>query len=187
MTEQRFDHDHTPVHRVVQAGWSDPLDASFSQRTADRRWNTEDFPTLYCCCSVEVARAVALDVFRSAGIELEDLQPAAQPQIAEIAWRGEVVDMVTEDGVSAAGFPLDYPRRTDRNATRSTAERWHAAGAEGVCARSASLARRGFSAWRGDHRRYGELAIYVQNASVRPVLRRRRRDNRWLRGTAKRG
>ncbi len=122
-----------------------------------------------------------MHIFRSAGIELEDLQPAVRPQIAEIGWHGEVVDLVTEEGVSVAGFAADYPLGADRTATRSAAVRWHASAAEGVCARSASLARHGYSAWSGDHRRFGELAIYVWNAAVRPVLLRRRRDLRWLR------
>jgi hypothetical protein len=185
MTERRFEHGHAPVFRVVRVGWSDPLDASFSQRTADRRWNTAAFPALYCCCSTGVARAVALDVFRAAGVDLEDLQPHVRPQLAEIEWSGgEVVDMVSARGVSAAGFALDYPHGVEGVSTRSAAERWHASGAEAVCARSASLARRGFSAWRGDHRRHGELAIYVENAAAKPVLRRRRGDHRWLRATA---
>jgi len=80
MSERRFEHDHTPVQRVVRRGWSDPLDASFSQRRPDRRWNTQDFPALYCCCSVRVARAVALDIFRVAGLELEDLHPPPSPR-----------------------------------------------------------------------------------------------------------
>jgi len=181
MSERRFNHDHVPVYRVVRAGWNDPLDATFSRRSGDRRWNTEDFPALYCCCDPGVARAVALDVFRMAGVELEDLQLDVQPQLTEIEWRGEVVDMVTEDGLQAAGFSLSYPEGSDREATRASAVAWHAAEAEGVCARSASLARRGFSAWSGDHRRYGELAIYVSNSTTEPVLRRRRRDLRWLR------
>lgn len=181
MSARLFSHEHVPVHRVVKAAWDDPLDASFSQSTADRRWNTEDFPALYCCCSVSVARAVALDLFRTAGVDLEDLQPDVRPELAEIGWRGEVVDMVTKDGVRVAGFPPDYPRGVTRAATRSSAEQWHSAGAEGVCARSASIERRGFSIWDGDHRRYGELAIFIHNASAEPVLQNRQRDQEWLR------
>jgi len=181
MRARRFDHGHVPVYRVVRQEWSDPLDASFSQRTPDRRWNTEDFPALYCCCSTRVARAVALDVFRVAGLEPEDLQPPARPRLAEIDWRGEVVDVVTEGGVAAAGFPAEYPRAMDRAATRSAGARWHAEDAEGVCARSASLERAGVSRWSGDHRHYAELAIFVQNAKASAVLRSRREDDRWLR------
>jgi len=146
MTERRLAHRHTPLYRVVKADWGDPLDATYSQRKPDRRWNTESFPALYCCCGLGVARAVALDIFRVAGLELEDLQPGVRPQLAEIEWRGEVIDMVTERGVVAAGFAPEYPSAVDRAATRAAAERWHSTGTEGVCARSASLARRGFAA-----------------------------------------
>ena len=186
MTERRFAHRHQPVYRVVRAGWEDPLDASFSRRRPDRRWNTADFAALYCCCSEAVARAVAQDVFRRAGVLPEDLQAHARPQLVEVGWSGKVVDVVTERGVAAAGFPAGYPTGVDREATRAAAARWHAAGAEGVCARSASLARRGFAAWRGDHPRFGELAIFVANAAVGPVLIDRRADDRWLGAAAAR-
>lgn len=180
MTEHRFAHRHQPVYRVVRAGWGDPLDASYSRRAPDRRWNTPDFPALYCCCSETVARAVVHDVFRLAGVLAEDLQPHARPQLVEIGWSGEVVDVVSEQGVEAARFPAGYPVGVDREATRAAAERWQAAGSQGVCARSASLARRGVSSWRGDHSRFGELAIFVDNADAVPVLRRRRGDDGWL-------
>lgn len=80
-----------------------------------------------------------------------------------------------------AGFPPAYPQGIDRTPTRAAGERWHGEGAEGVCARSASLARQGFAAWRGDHRSYSELAVFVENATSGPVLRRRHADPSWLR------
>lgn len=181
MTERRVAHRHVPVYRVVRARWDDPLDASFSRAAPDRRWNTADFPALYCCCSVGVARAVALDVFRTAGVEVEDLQPDVRPQLVEIEWSGTVVDMTSPEGVEAAGFAADYPRGSDRAATRAAAERWHAGGAEGVCARSASLHRLGVTDWSGDHRRIAELALFVDNAATPPTLLRRRDDTGWLR------
>lgn len=181
MSERRFRHRHSPVFRVVQTRWRDPLDASFSRTTADRRWNTPDFPALYCCCSVGVARAVALDLFRTAGVELEDLQPDLRPQLVEIDWSGSVVDMASVGGIEAAGFSAAYPRGSARTTTRAAAEGWHASGAEGVCARSASLSRLGLTDWSGDHRRYAELAVFVENGSSPPALRRRRGDDRWLR------
>jgi RES domain-containing protein len=186
MTALRFAHRHRPVYRVVRAGWADPLDASFSRRRADRRWNTTDFAALYCCCSVTVARAVAEDVFRLAGVLAEDLQPHARPQLAEIGWEGRVVDIVSERGVAAAGFPASYPVGVDREATRAAAAGWNAGGAEGVCARSASLARRGITDWRGDHPRFGELAIFVANSHAKPVLIDRRGDDGWLQPAAAR-
>jgi hypothetical protein len=97
-----------------------------------------------------------------------------------------VVDVVTERGVAAAGFPAGYPAGVDREATRAAATRWHATGAAGVCARSASLVRRGFAAWHGDHTRFGELAIFVDHAAADPVLIGRRADDGWLRAAAAR-
>lgn len=181
MTERRFAHRHVPVYRVVRARWDDPLDASYSRTAPDRRWNTAAFPALYCCCSIGVARAVALDVFRTAGVEIEDLQPDVRPQLVEIEWSGSVVDVASTEGVEAAGFAAEYPRGSDKAATRAAAERWHAGGAAGVCARSASLHRLGVSDWSGDHRRYAELALFFENGTAPPVLLRRRDDSGWLR------
>lgn len=181
MTERRFAHRHVPVFRVVRARWDDPLDASYSRAAPDRRWNTAAFPALYCCCSVGVARAVALDVFRAAGVEIDDLQPDVRPQLVEIEWGGSVVDVASAEGVEAAGFAVEYPRGSDTAATRAAAERWHAGGAEGVCARSASLQRLGIADWSGDHRRFAELALFVGDGATPPVLLRRRDDTGWLR------
>ena len=137
-------HNHVFLYRVIRRGWADPLDTSYSQRaSADNRWNTPDFPALYCSCSERVARAVARDVFRLAGIELADLQPAMLPQLVEIAWEGGVIDVASPEGVAAAGFPQDYPVGIDKSQTRESARIWHDGGAAGVVARSASLMRMG--------------------------------------------
>lgn len=175
-----MDHDHTPIYRVVQAAWIDPLDASFSRRTPDRRWNDESFPALYCCCSEAVARAVALDVLRYAGLELQELQPGAHPRLVEIAWRGRVVDAATPEGLEAAGLPPGYPRHVSRHETRRRAAAWHGAGeAEGVVCRSASLARLGVESWPGSHEAWSELAVFPHRARRSPELLRRRSDLDW--------
>ena len=174
-------HDHVPVFRVVRRGWVDELDTSYSQRPdVDNRWNTPDFPALYCCCSEPVARAIVRDVFRLTGADIADLQEAYRPQLVEIDWNGEVIDVVTLEGVLLAGFSEDYPHGTPHSDTQEKAAQWHAAGGAGVVCRSASLARLGFQAWRGDHAGWSELAIYTQNAKVRPAKRRRRDDLNWL-------
>jgi hypothetical protein len=180
---RRLYHDHEPVYRVVRRDWDDPLDASFSRRAADRRWNTAEFAALYCCCSEGVARAVTLDVFRYAGLVLDDLQPQQRPQLAEIGWSGPVVDVVSGPGVESAGFPPEYPGGVDKQTTREAAARWHDAGEEGVCGRSASLARLGVSDWSGDHRRFGELALFVANTVRPPRLVGRRNDLSWFRSS----
>ncbi|MFN8558508.1 MAG: hypothetical protein U0531_14580, partial [Dehalococcoidia bacterium] len=64
------EHDHVPVFRVVRAGWPNPLDASFSHNQSNR-WNPRGaFPALYTCCSPAVARAIVLDIFNLAAIDL---------------------------------------------------------------------------------------------------------------------
>lgn len=175
------DHRHAPVYRVVRAGWVDPLDASFSRQRPDNRWNTPEFPALYCACSELVARAVVLDVFRLAGVELADLQAAACPQLVEVAWQGRVVDMISPDGIAAAGFPAAYPAGVLKETTRRQALVWHSAGAEGIVCRNASLYRQGLRQWLGPHERWGELAIFRANSGTAPALRRRREDLDWLR------
>jgi len=174
-------HKHVPLYRVIRTGWADPLDSSYSQRaSADNRWNTPDFPALYSSCSESVARAVTRDVFRLAGIELADLQDVMLPQLVEIAWAGEVVDVASSEGVAAAGFPLDYPIGIDKTQTRAVAKTWHGVGAAGVVGRSASLMRLGFRSWDGDHEAWSETAVFVNNSSLRPTVQRRRTDLDWL-------
>lgn len=181
MTPYRsFPHDHQPIYRVVRAGWPDPLDASFSQRASDNRWNTVDFPALYFCCALEVARAVTRDILGLAGVEIGDLQPAFRPRLVEIEWSGEVVDMVSAEGVAAAGFSDSYPEGVSKRRTRELAEEWSERAAEGVACRSASLHRLGVSDWSGGCRRVGELALFVDNCRTPPRRVRHRDDLEWL-------
>jgi hypothetical protein len=141
--------------------------------------NTPDFPALYSSCSERVARAVTRDVFRLAGIELADLQDVMLPQLVEIAWAGEVVDVAWPEGVAALGFPLDYPIGIDKTQTRP-AKIWHDDGAAGVVGRSASLMRLGLRSWDGDHEAWSETTVFVSNSTRRPVVLRRRTDLDWL-------
>jgi RES domain-containing protein len=170
-----------PLYRVVRAGWSDPLDATWSQTAGDRRWNTADFPALYCCRSLPVARAVTRDLLGLAGIEIDDLQPAYRPRLVEIGWEGELVDVATAPGVAAAGFPDAYPEGVDRAATRRAAVRWHRQGREGVACRSASLERLGFHDWTGPAERFSEAALFVETCRTPPRRVGHRDDTDWLR------
>lgn len=166
---------------MIRRAWPDSLDISYSQRSNVRnRWNTPEFPALYCCCSETVARAVVKDIFRLTRVVLEDLQDTAQPQLAEILWEGEVIDMITAAGLASAGFPSDYPTGSNHSQTQRAATEWHKAGAAGVLCRSASMRRLGFSVWSGNHQLWSELAIYTQNTSTRPSLLNRRDDLAWL-------
>ena len=173
-------HGHL-VYRVIRQRWENPLDASHSSRRTDNRWNTQAFRALYACCSERVARAVARDVFRLSGVELDDLNADVRPALVEITWSGTLVDVASVDGVIAAGFPPAYPAGVSVIETQRAATAWHTAGLEGVVCRSASLARFGFSEWKDPHPPWGEIAIFPQNAKHTPRRRRRRVDLDWLR------
>lgn len=180
MSPRTIRHDHRPVYRVVRAGWPEPLDASFSQTALDNRWNTFEFPALYCCCGLEVARAITRDLLRIAGIEVDDLQPEFRPRLVEVEWAGEVVDVVSPEGVAAVGFPDSYPEGVSKRRTRDLAEEWHGRAAEGVVCRSASLHRLGMTDWSGGCLRVGELALFVENCRTPPRKTGHRDDPGWL-------
>jgi RES domain-containing protein len=176
-------HVHVPLFRVGPRSWTDPIDASFSQTRADNRWNTPAFPALYCCCSERVARAVVEDRLRRLAVELADLTPDAQPQLAEIDWTGTVVDMVSEAGIVANGFPRAYPVGVELADCQRAATVWQAARREGVVCRSAALHRLSREArWEGDHQAWGEVAVFTRKAHEAPALRRLRDDLDWLGG-----
>ncbi len=176
-----IDHTHRPLYRVVRQSCPDPLDISHSRRRhGDYRWNTPEFPALYCCRTEWVARAVALDHLRFAGVDLSDVQPGTRPQLVEIEWSGKVIDAASAAGVASAGYPRDYPEGVRKEQTRRSAVEWHSIGAEGVVCRSAALQRRGFSHWAGSHQRWGEVVVFVANAQAEPKLVRRREGTAWL-------
>lgn len=174
-------HSHR-IFRVVRAGWRDATDASHSQTKPDNRWNTTAFPALYCCCSVPVARTVALDVFDLAAVVIEDLQPDVRPALAALSWSGQVVDVASRDGVAAAGFPPTYPDGVDKEHTRRAASQWHELGHEGVVCRSASLWRRERerASWEGGHEHWSEVAIFPVKAANRAREEGRQDDLTWL-------
>jgi hypothetical protein len=180
MTTPRLLAWQRALYRVVRAGWANPLDTSFSRRAADRRWNSASFEALYCCGSERVARAVAFDILRMAGVVIADLQPAARPQLVELSWQGEVVDVCTAGGIHAAGFVAEYPMGVGKDQTRAAAERWHGEGFEGTGSRSASLARMGQPDWTGPVENWCEVTLWPGNWRRAPRIIRRRRDDRWL-------
>ncbi len=165
-----IEHRHEPVFRIIRVNWTDPLDASFSQSSGDNRWNTGHFPALYCCCSEVVAKAVAEDVFAYTGVNLSDLQPEYRPQVVRISWSGDVVDVISAQGIQGVGLPIGYPAGADKSQTRNLAEQWVRDGSEGVVCRSASMMKKGLSNWNGVHEPWGELAVFVSEAKTRPSL-----------------
>jgi hypothetical protein len=102
-------------------------------------------------------------------VDRSDLQPEYRPQLVQIGWSGNVVDVVTADGVNTAGFPPNYPAGVSKSQTRKLAEEWFAARADGVVCRSASMQRKGFLNWIGIHENWSEVAIFVDNVATKPA------------------
>ena len=168
------------MYRVVRQGHRNALDASFSQKSDDNRWNTRAFPALYCCCGILVARAIVRDLFRFAGVESSELRAGWRPKLIAIEWSGQAVDVASGKGIAAARLPADYPVGADRVKTRALAVRWRAAGCEGVVARSASLSKLGVRRFEGDHAEWSELAIFIDAAKNLPTLASRQPKGNWL-------
>lgn len=174
-------HNHA-VLRVIRAAWGDAADSSYSRVKTDNRWNMAEFPALYCCCSEAVARAVTLDVLRLSNVVIEDLQAEVRPALAELSWSGEVVDVISADGIRAAGFPPAYPDGVSTDDTRQAGARWHGRSYEGIVCRSASVWRldRARARWLGPHEQWSEVAVFTLRAANQPRETGRRSDLRWL-------
>jgi hypothetical protein len=163
--------------RVADAGWADPLDATYAD-AAGGRWNTPgEGPTLYLCGDRATARAQVARVLAGSPIDPEDLADDAPFVLVPVALpaRQRVADAHTDMGLAALGLPTTYPR-TRRGTTvawarcRRAAAAVRAAGLRGVRARSAAPAAAGLLgdelAWfpaRGAHARAtGEPLPFAQ-------------------------
>lgn len=163
-------HDHVPLYRVARAGWSDPVDATFSTVHGGRWSPRGGFPILYTCCSKNTARAVLAHVLRVTSLEIDDLNPEIRPVLVEVEWSGDVVDMCSVEGVMECGFRIAYPAGYTHEHTQQFGTVWHSLGAEGVVCRSESVFQNRHHGWLGDHREWSEVAIFVGNAQRRPRL-----------------
>jgi len=135
---------------------------------------------LYTCCSEDVARTIVQERLKNAGATIVDLNDAAKPQLCEIGWSGQPVDVASSDGIAAVGLPSEYPEAVDKSTTQQMGREWHADGKEGVVCRSASMWRMGQSSWPQPHNSWAEVAIFVERCKTEPELLRRRRDLEWL-------
>ena len=97
--------------RLVEPAWAEPLDGSYSL-AAGGRWNPAGgFGVVYLVGSLTVARARVL--FKLSGLPYgpEELAHDRAPDlvVTEIP-EVEFVDLVTDDGLVAAGLAATYPR-----------------------------------------------------------------------------
>lgn len=98
-------------YRVADPDWEDPLDGSYAQASGGR-WNAPgSFPIVYLNATVEVARANVLRRFAGQPFGVLDLRDDRRPVLIEAdVPEDEYVDVVTQEGCTAAGLPSTYPR-----------------------------------------------------------------------------
>ncbi len=129
--------------RVVDPDWHDPVDPTYSAR-AGGRWNARNtMPTLYLCDTIDTARAQVRRLFADRFVDIEDLADTAVALITVNIPDGVGVDAHTDAGLTALGLPVTYPRtRAGKPVSHATCQpigaRAHAAGFDGICARSAA-------------------------------------------------
>jgi hypothetical protein len=165
--------------RVVDPGWSDPLDASFSRRNGGR-WNPPGtFAALYLCRDVETARANARRLLAGQPFTFDDLLPERLPALVETTVpETRYVDAVSARGLASLDLPATYPfdergRGVGHERCRPIGSAAWAAGEPGIACRSAAP-----GAPPGGE----ELALFDRGVRLRRG--RRQRFDRWYRGRA---
>ena len=127
-------------YRVFKPEWADPLDASFSKRFG-ARWNAPGaFGVLYLNKTIAVAAANARKQHLGRAIGLFDLLPSRRPNLLEVKVpRSTLLDVVTEEGLAAIGFPASYPLGVSHARCQPIGKRAYASGAfRGIAYRSAA-------------------------------------------------
>jgi RES domain-containing protein len=154
---------HGSYYRVCKPDWVDCGDTSYSRRFGGRWTPPGEFGALYLCASIEVAAAVARAQHMGRAIPLFSLRPSRRPQLQRFSVAGETfVDLVTEQGVAAAGFPPDYPYAVTPEQCWSVAREAYAHHDNGIACRSA--AECGPRTWLGE-----ELAKFDSSRRPRRV------------------
>ncbi len=160
--------------RVASPSWTNPLDASHSQRHGGR-WNAPgSFPVLYLNGSEATARANVRRKFAGRPYGGVNLDPTAAPDLIDVDVPAtELVDVVTDQGIAEVGLPRTYPVDGDgtpvpHEATRPIGRRAWDAGESGIAARSAAP---------GADRSDEELALFDRGLDLAPA--RRRTFSQW--------
>lgn len=96
--------------RAADPEWSNPLDGNYSMEHGGR-WNPpKSFPIVYLCRDVKVARANVERKFSGQPFGPEDLDPKEAPVLVTThVPLKNYLDVITDDGCIAAGFPDSYP------------------------------------------------------------------------------
>jgi RES domain-containing protein len=97
-------------YRVADPGWADPLDG-LPGVASGGRWNSPgSFPVVYLNRTKSLARKFVAHKLRDHPYAPEDLDPNVGPSLVSVSIPNtDFVDIVTNDGCSAAGLPETYP------------------------------------------------------------------------------
>jgi len=150
--------------RVCSPEWTDPFDGRFAAQRGGR-WNPPgSWPTLYLSRDLATARLQIVRLLEGTSVTPDDLTDDAFDLVAAGLPRAQdVVDVVTAEGVAAAGVPATYPVdvggvRVAHAACQVIGVEAHEDGLDGVECRSAAS-----SAGTGR-----ELAWWPRGRKVRP-------------------
>ena len=135
--------DHLWV-RVCRPAWEDPFDPGFASVRGGRWTPPGSWPTLYLSRDLATARLQVARLLEGTSVAPDDLTDDAFELVAtRIPRRQEAADVVTEEGLAAAGLPASYPddghgRRVAHEACWPVAVEAHDGGLDGVECRSAA-------------------------------------------------
>jgi RES domain-containing protein len=130
--------------RVCRPDWDDPFDPGFAALRGGRWTPPGSWPTLYLSRDLATARLQVARLLEGTMVTPDDLTDDAFELVAARLPRGqEAADVVTAEGIAAAGLPPGYPvddrgERVARAACQTVAAEAHDAGLDGVECRSAA-------------------------------------------------
>jgi hypothetical protein len=135
--------DHLWV-RVASPSWEDPFDPEFARERGGRWTPPGSWPTLYLSRDVATARLQVTRLLEGSPVEPDDLADDAFDLVAtRLPRRQDAADVVTEEGVAAAGLPVGYPddgtgARVGHDTCWPVAEAAHGGGLDGIEGRAAA-------------------------------------------------
>jgi hypothetical protein len=157
---------------IFKPGWNDPLDPSYAMRNGGRWTPKGEFGALYLNATVAVAAANARAQHAGRAIGLFDLLPNKRPALLDVGVPdSSVTDIVSVEGISAAGLPREYPFRVAHATCWPIARAaYEDVNAAGIACRSSAECT---SSWFAGE----ELALF--DRSPRPSELRRRTFEEW--------
>jgi hypothetical protein len=167
-------------NRLADPAWADPLDTAFSKAKGGR-WNAPgSYGVLYLNNGEPMASAQVAHKLAGQPFAVEDLDPDEQHELIEVTvGLGQVLDCVSDDGLTAVGLPVSYPNDATGAAVRHSD--CHPVGAASLADGQDGIACR--SAANGTTPDDEELALFEDPAKTLVTMTARRPFKDWYLGT----